>query len=287
MSTDTKEPSNPARRALGWSLATGLLGAALAAWMLQRYAQEVSGGEPVAVLRALTPIERGSVLRDDLFTAANVPASYAEARAVRASDLAKVRGVRIANALETQDTLQWSDLAASHEQRDLSALVQPGNRALTVQAAPSHVSAQGARLIRPGDYVDVLANLGSGDSSGLERDAKLVSVLLLQRVLVLAVGTVTDPQLMRAEAGGDELLGPDVAPLTLSLKVEEAQLLALAQERGRLSVMLRQPDDTRIIESAPELAVATLFDSAFRNELQRKRSVERRAQRITSSPVSR
>jgi pilus assembly protein CpaB len=281
VSTNSVITPAQSRRALFWSLAAGLMSAALAGWLLQRYAQDVSGGERLLVLRAQAPIERGSLLTDELLVEASVPASYVEARAVRASDRAKIRGVRTATALDTQDTLLWTDLAGSQQQRDLSALVQAGNRALTVTA----LLPEGEALIRPGDYVDVLANLGAADSGCSDKNSKLVSVLLLQRVLVLAVGSITDPQVMRAEGVTEQLMERERTRLTLSLKVEEAQLLTLAQERGRLAVMLRQPDDTRILDGAPELPVSSLFDSAFRNELQRRRSLERRPVRLTATAV--
>jgi len=270
------------RRVLPWSLVSGLVSAALAGWLLQRYAQEVSGGERIVVLRAQAPIERGTLLDDDMLIEASVPASFVEGRAVRASDRAKMRGVRTAVALDTQDTLLWSDLAVSQQPRDLSALVQPGSRAVSITAQLP----DGEALIRPGDYVDVLANLGAADTGCLDKNSKLVSVLLLQRVLVLAVGSVTDPHVLRAEGVTERLMEQQHARLSLSLKVEEAQLLTLAQERGRLAVMLRQPDDTRILDGAPELPVSSLYDSAFRNELQRRRSLDRRPVRLTTTAVN-
>jgi pilus assembly protein CpaB len=280
VASETKpNPSPPsqaqakARRALAWSFASGLLAAGLSLLYLQRFEHQLAGGERVAILRARKAIARGESLSDDALVTATVPASYLEARAVRASDRAKVRGLRIAASLETQDALLWSDLAVSQQHRDLSSLIQPGNRAVSIQASLGDERGDGTQLIRPGDYVDVLATLQS------RADERLVSALLLQRVLVLAVGAVTDPQLMRASAGaaaGDQL--------TLSVKIEEAQLLALARERGKLSVMLRQPDDTRVVEGAPELPVSSLFDAGFRNDLQLRRSPDQRPVRLAAGP---
>jgi len=288
MSNDQKpmgsEAQTKARRALVWSAATGVLSAVLAGWFLHRYEQEVAGGERVAILRALKPIERGAVLSDDMLVDATVPASYLEARAVRASERAKVRGLRTGSALETQDGLLWSDLAVSQEHRDLSALIQPGNRAVSVQASLGREGSSGPQMIRPGDYVDVLATLEERPDGYDDKNGKLVSVLLLQRILVLAVGAVTDAQLLRAESLADTSRARDLEQLTLSLKIEEAQLLALARERGKLSVILRQPDDTRIVEGAPEMPISSLFDVSFRNALQRRRSPEHRPIRLAASP---
>jgi pilus assembly protein CpaB len=267
MPTESKAP-NKTRRALAWSLASGVLSAVLALVAFQRYEQELAGGERVLILRARKPIARGEPLTDDALVTASVPSSYLEGRAVRAADRSKVRGLRIATALETQDAVLWSDLAVSQRRRDLSALVQPGNRAVSVQAA----FGDDTQLIRPGDYVDVLATLQS------KTEDRLVSALLLQRILVLAVGAVTDPQQVRADS---------VEELTLSLKIEEAQLLALARERGKLSVMLRQPDDTRIVEGAPEMPISSLFDVGFRNDLQLRRSPDQRPVRLAATAGAR
>ena len=269
--TDGTHRDRKARRALLWSLASGLLSAALAFVFFQRYEQSLAGGERVAILRARKPIARGEALSDDALVTATVPASYLEARAVRAADRAKVRGLRVGSSLETEDALLWSDLAVSQARRELSSLVQPGNRAVSISAD----LAEDTQLVRPGDYVDVLATLQS------KTDGALVSALLLQRVLVLAVGASTDPQLAAIEAGRA------AGELSLSLKVEEAQLLALARERGKLSVMLRQPDDTRIIEGAPEMPVSNLFDPSFRNDLQLRKSPDQRPVRLTTSTGAR
>jgi len=76
--------------------------------------------------------------------------------------------------------------------------------------------------------------------------------LLLQNVLVLAVGSNTGD-----EAPGPR--GPRAADqrreqvLTLSLKVENAQLLALSLDKGAVSVAVRNPDDVRLIEAAADV----------------------------------
>jgi pilus assembly protein CpaB len=56
--------------------------------------------------------------------------------------------------------------------------------------------------------------------------------------------------------------------LTLGLTVPEAQLLALAAEKGRLSVALRNPDDMRVTEGLTDLTSASLTDSRTRANVQ-------------------
>jgi pilus assembly protein CpaB len=132
----------------------------------------------------------------------------------------------------------WSDLSVtSEERRDLSTLVQPGRRAVTINLKDGGMAA----LLRPGDSVDVIA---VAEVRGESRVAKV----LLQNVLVLAVGssTAVDP---KADAQPRELREGDV---TLSVTLAEAQQLALARERGELSVAVRNVDDAQITERAPD-----------------------------------
>jgi pilus assembly protein CpaB len=58
--------------------------------------------------------------------------------------------------------------------------------------------------------------------------------------------------------------------LTLSLRIEDVQLLSLARERGTLSVALRSSTDTKVIENIADLPASSLFDRALRESVQRR-----------------
>jgi pilus assembly protein CpaB len=149
--------------------------------------------------------------------------------------------------VQPQETLEWTDLAiAADDRRDLSSLVAPGMRAVTVRAR-SGGNDRANELIRPGDRVDVIVTSG-------ERDQQ-TTVVLLQNVLVLAVGLDTGGDGVEKHAGGirDSLL-------TLSLSIREAQLEAMAAEKGRISVALRNPDDVRVVDGLPQLTGSALLE---------------------------
>jgi pilus assembly protein CpaB len=86
--------------------------------------------------------------------------------------------------------------------------------------------------------------------------------VILQNVLVLAVGVDTTDQSDRAAKDRNELL------LSLSITVQEAQLLALATEKGKLSVALRNPDDVRVTEGLSDLNSSVLTDIQNRAAVQ-------------------
>jgi pilus assembly protein CpaB len=247
------------RRALYLAVLVGLVSAALLMLYLRRFEQEVAGGSKVAVLGLRKPVARGELITDDALTTFEVPLAYVERRAVKQLDRQKVIGVRAASALTAQDSLLWSDLVLSNDNRDLAALIQPGKRAVTVRASEAGSDPAGNGLVHPGDYVDVVVTL-------MEEGDTLSSVVLLQRVLVLAVGSETTALNQVDTNKKDERRGAQ-RELTLSLKMEEVQLLTLAREKGRLSVALRAPTDTRVIDDMPDLALTSLFDKEVRETI--------------------
>ena len=111
-------------------------------------------------------------------------------------------------------------------------------------------------LVRPGDFVDVLAVYNDTHES----------TVLLQRVLVLASGMETGNE----RSDKRQLRMP---LLTLSVSLQEGQLLALAMARGALTVVVRSPQDQTVAETLPDISAATLTDSTKRESI----GVRRRA----------
>ena len=244
------------QRALVIALLVSMLGGALLYVYLRRFEREASGGEPVAVLVARTPIEVGQPISEDMLSPRMIPRAYLEDRAVLEAEKAKILGLRVGHTVQAQQTLLWTDLAiAMDERRNLSSLVQPGMRAVTIRADFDDKS---FALIRPGDRIDVIATMPQPDKP----DARS-AVVLLQNVLVLAVGTdfEADGSAAKDDSGGAMIL-------SLSLNVQEAQLASLAQEKGKLSVALRNPNDVRVTEGMSDLDSSALVDTKVRTQVQ-------------------
>jgi pilus assembly protein CpaB len=202
----------------------------------QKYEQETSGGEGVAILAAVRRIERGTVLSDSLLTTKIIPQAYVDDREIRASEREKILGLKTAEPIGVSHALLWSDVVTTRdEKRDLSSLVQSGYRAVTAPFAAMPTYA----MIRPGDFVDVIA----ARADAVDSAAGSESALLLQRVMVLAIGTSTDS----ATNDGRGASSHSQPALTLSLNLSDAELLAsAAAARAKLTVALRNPNDQRV-----------------------------------------
>jgi pilus assembly protein CpaB len=250
------------RRALVIALIVSLVGAALLALYIRRFEEEASGGEPVKLLVAVKPIEAGALITEEVLATRAVPRAYVEDRAVLETERAKILGLRVGHTIQAQQTMMWTDLAIAMEKgRSLSSLIQPGMRAITVRTKGNED--KGFALIRPGDRIDVIATMPQND-----KQENRSSLVLLQNVLVLAVGGDTGSDAPEQQPGNQKQME---MILSLSLTVPEAQLLALATEKGALTVALRNPDDVRVTEGMNDLSTSALTDTKRRGEVQNAR----------------
>jgi Flp pilus assembly protein CpaB len=96
------------------------------------------------------------------------------------------------------------------------------------------------------------------------QDYAAATVVLLQRVLVLAVGNEMQRQAL--QGGNDSSRGPSSGArnLTLSLELDEAQMVALADQNAELSVALRGGSDPGVVDGLPDLTTNNLLDQAAR-----------------------
>ncbi len=142
-------------------------------------------------------------------------------------------------------------LAAKDAGSGLAILVPIGMRAYTIQA--SQVASNVAGFVLPGNRVDVLLNLrgrpddetGGGSTTTL---LQLVEILAVDQLLDAPPDNKSDPQ--------------DLRSITLLVTADQAALLDLGQNMGKLTLSLRNPEDDLEAETHPAL----LNDIRFRQE---------------------
>lgn len=124
-------------------------------------------------------------------------------------------------------------LAAKGSGEGLTALIEPGTRAISVQV--NEISGVSG-FIQPGTRVDILFTrvFSNGDAA---------TTTILQNVRVIAYGRRLDPG---AKLDPRDTSKPTVA--TLLVSQEQAEKLVLAGQRGRIQLALRNALDDQITE---------------------------------------
>jgi pilus assembly protein CpaB len=240
-------------RPITLGLAVGAAGVGATLLYMREFEAHATGGHKVSLLATTKPIHRGSLITADMLATREIPQAYVDDRAVRSSDKGRIIALRATNNIAVGQTIEWTDvIAPSDGQRDLASLVQPGNRAL-----PLHVTSEDSlALIQPGDFVDIIAVV-NGEST-----------VLLQRVLVLAAGLNT-----RADSPSETTAAPSAGgtTITVNVSIAQGQLLTLAMERGKLTALVRNPEDQHVADTAPPVNDSALIDPSKRREFQQRR----------------
>jgi pilus assembly protein CpaB len=201
--------------------------------------------EPVNVVVAKSDLAVGDTLSGENFAVRQVPNQYTNADSVRPDDFSGLQGQRLAVAMKRGDTLLPAHVDGQGAMV-FSAMVKAGRRALTFEVdAVNSVSG----MLRPGDRIDLVYS--GKDNTAQAQDLTRV---LLANVQVLA----TDQTLTRR----DEQSGEERAfgTITLDLAPDEAQRVVVAKAAGRLTALLRNPDD-KGLSPGQVLSAGQLFQS--------------------------
>ena len=144
--------------------------------------------------------------------------------------LEEIEGRRIKYSIAPGEPILQNKLVGDDDKRATTD-VPPGYRLKAVHA--DAVSAVG-NLIQPGDRVDVLVYLKSNFKGGAQ-DAGTTTIL--QDIKVFAVNDQWRP----GDSGEGESI--PVKNVTLLLTPKQVEILTLASESGKVSLVLRSPDD--------------------------------------------
>lgn len=218
------------------------------------YVEEETGGARVLVVSAALDIPFGRPIQRAWLQLEELPQSYVEDRHIRASDVRTLIGVPLAQSVRSGEAILRTDLSViSDQQRTLSAEIPHGSRAMAIEAQQESAH---TGLLRPGDRVDVLLVVGDARVADSGR-----AVVIAQNLLVLSVGQSIHAQF------DDERQIPQqffTARVSLEVGLEEAQVLTLARQQGRLRLLLRNPNDATELPAPPEVLEPALLDRVRR-----------------------
>jgi pilus assembly protein CpaB len=218
-------------------------------------------GEVVSVVVAAVDIPRGGMLTAEQLKTRDFPKDDAPLGAINKIEEAIERTVFI--PLMKDDPVLSKKLAPKGSGRGMAALVPKGLRAFTIHT-PS-VASGVAGFILPGNKVDVLLNVG--DLSLNNQPAPLggapvrqtgggSTTMLLQNIEILAVD-------QKIEAPAENKMDArELRSVTLLVNPQQANLLDLGQDKGKLHLSLRNIEDKEDARTKP----ATVFDLQLHQE---------------------
>jgi len=218
--------------------------------------------EQVPVLVAAKDMAKGTVLDKNSVSVAIVTSQYVQPQA--ATSLDRVAGMLTVVPISKGEQITLNKLIAvkdaSSSSSSLAMATPIGKRAVTISV--DSISAVGG-MIRPGDYVDVVAMVVVPVTTTQGKQAtQATSVSLFQNVLVLAIGQDISSAPQDASASGSrykkEERKADSSMITLALNPKEANLLGFVQDQGKIRLVLRSPADAQI-----EQIQAASWDSLF------------------------
>ncbi|HET8547141.1 MAG TPA: Flp pilus assembly protein CpaB [Bryobacteraceae bacterium] len=146
--------------------------------------------------------------------------------------------------VSANETIVSSRLTTTATTEGIASMIEPGKRAISVPI--TDVSSAGG-LIGPRAHVDVLFT-----RTGSLQEA--LTTTILQDVIVLSIGKMT-------EAGQNldpRLPKPQQQTATLLVYPEQARLLELARNNGKISLALRNPLDRNLAEDGGIATAAAL-----------------------------
>ena len=185
------------------------------------------------VVVARRDLVKGEVVSAETMALRRIPEEYVSGSAVLPEHFDSFQGMRLAGPLRSGEQLVASAIVGGDNQA-FSQRVKPGIRALTI-AVDEVNSISG--MLQPGDRIDLLFTARPPAEADGRSQQPEATVPLFQGLLVLATGR-------QVRAGSDDRAAArGFSTVTVEVEPEHAQRLVVAQRAGRLTAVLRNPDD--------------------------------------------
>lgn len=214
-------------------MALGLVGFGTVAWITTRPPPTTAAAAPISapskkmVLSAARPLKVGVLLKPEDLVAKELPEDkLSDGVSIDSPEARRtLAGAMLKRSLAAGEPIQVQDTMRPGEHGFLSAVLEPGARAMTI---PVDAAASSAGLVWPGDRVDLILTQSNGDAS-LPLGRRIGAETVLVNVRVIAI----DQQMM--QGAGDA----QAKTVTLEVNPEQAQRLSVAMRLGHISLAVR------------------------------------------------
>lgn len=189
----------------------------------------------VEVVVARQELKRGEVVSTQTMAVRAMPREFAPGGAITPARFDEVAGARVQVAMRPGEPLLQSALTAA-DAGAISSRLQPGVRAMTI--AVDEVNSLSG-MLQPGDRIDLLLTVRPLPVQGQLQPEFTRTVI--QDVPVLATGRQRAPQSEEAPTARS------YTAITVEVDPERAQKLVVAQRSGKLTAVLRHPNDRQAV----------------------------------------
>ncbi len=244
------------------ALALGILSGLIAYTGIKSKERQVRAGwDTVKILVAQQDIPEGTELDREMVSVRDMPEKFVTESFIRIEEDNSSKhelpfGQRVLVPLKAGDPILISHFEANRA-AEFATMINQKGRAVTIEVQEKQSVGQ---WVRPNDHVDIVGTFRDATSNG-----ELKTVTLMQNVLVLATGHINANTAYIPE---EDKRYSTVTVMTLP---EEAEMLALAQETGTLTLLLRNPDDLDYQEKRSVIGQKQLLTGERSDELQKKR----------------
>ena len=208
--------------------------------------------ELVNVLVAAKNINAREKISKGMVKVSQVPRKFKDPNALTPDDIEIIQGQKTLFLLKKGQQLTWLCLGME-KMEGLSPLIKQKERAVTISV--DEVTGVGGH-IQPNDHVDIAANFTvEGERAGI------TTLTLLQNVTVLAVGREVGRRRVDAEETHSTaaMLRRGYNTVTLSLTPQEAEMIIFTQTRGKITLVLRNPEDLEVIADMPKITMSSIL----------------------------
>lgn len=189
---------------------------------------------------------RDAIIAQEDIGLMQVPAANLRLNTVGEDEAKRLVGKRTINNVTAQVPVFWTDIEGgiNYLRGGLAGEVAKSMRAISINVSGSaSVSGQ----VQPNDHVDVIGTFVL-DAPDRPNEKEQVTLTVLQNVTILATGKETSRSISR----GFSERASSYSMVTLLVTAREAEtLVACEQNRGKLTLALRNPDDLGYEEKLP------------------------------------
>ncbi len=225
------------RKMLVVSLSIAALASFLSMSYLKGIAEPLRGKSKLIQVVTLTQdVPARTTLKSEMIKVSEIPQGYLPEGAIEYKENMKLLGQVTLTGLYKGEVLHKNRISLPNAETGITTIIPEGHRAINIRTDSINTS-----LIKPStqdrkEYVDVMATIPDPNPA---RRGRLISIPMLQRAVVLAVGDRLSGGASAEKSGGNSV--------TLAVPEDRVNLMVLIEEKGNLKIIPRSPTDDNTI----------------------------------------